>query len=155
MHVIETSAATASVLEVLARVDDPEYPGVSIVDLGLVESVDVDGGRVTVGLIPTFLGCPALAIIRADVERALVDAGWPDASAEFLHSPVWTPERITDAGRVALGEGFTVAVQLGERSPPCPRCGVAAVRTTALFGSMRCRSVARCDACGEPLEVIR
>ncbi|MDQ3178392.1 MAG: phenylacetate-CoA oxygenase subunit PaaJ [Actinomycetota bacterium] len=155
MQVIDNSAATASVLEVLARVDDPEYPGVSIVDLGLVESVDVDGGRVTVGLIPTFLGCPALAIIRADVERALDDAGWPGAAAEFLHSPVWTPERITDAGRVALGEGFTVAVQVGERSPPCPRCGVAAVRTTALFGSMRCRSVARCDACGEPLEVIR
>ncbi len=155
MHVIENSAATASVLEVLARVEDPEYPGVSIVDLGLVESVDVDGGRVTVGLIPTFLGCPALAIIRADVERALVAAGWPDASAEFLHSPVWTPERITDAGRAALGDVLTVAVQLGERSPPCPRCGVAAVRTTALFGSMRCRSIARCDACGEPLEVIR
>ncbi|MDQ3311197.1 MAG: phenylacetate-CoA oxygenase subunit PaaJ [Actinomycetota bacterium] len=155
MQVIDNSTATASVLEVLARVDDPEYPGVSIVDLGLVESVDVDGGRVTVGLIPTFLGCPALAIIRTDVERALDDAGWPGAAAEFLHSPVWTPERITDAGRAALGEGFTVAVQVGERSPPCPRCGVAAVRTTALFGSMRCRSVARCDACGEPLEVIR
>ena len=47
----------------LQDVDDPEYPGVSIVDLGLVEDVRVDGRRVEVDLVPTYSGCPALSMI--------------------------------------------------------------------------------------------
>ncbi len=56
-----------AVLDALATVDDPEYPGVSIVDLGLVERVEVSGRSVEVDLVPTFSGCPALEMIATDV----------------------------------------------------------------------------------------
>ncbi len=64
---------TDAALAAVATVDDPEIPGVSIVDLGLLETITTtDDGRVTIGLIPTFSGCPALAMIASDVEAAVV-----------------------------------------------------------------------------------
>src|SRR5688572_25999696 len=66
------AAHIESVRLALAAVDDPEMPGVSIVDLGLLESIECDDdGRVVIGLIPTFSGCPALDVIREDVRRAV------------------------------------------------------------------------------------
>ena len=48
----------------VAAVDDPELPGVSIVELGLLEQLSADAeGAVSIGLIPTFSGCPALSLI--------------------------------------------------------------------------------------------
>ena len=47
----------------LALVPDPELP-VSIVELGMVEDVEVDGGTVRIDLIPTYSGCPALPMIE-------------------------------------------------------------------------------------------
>lgn len=151
------TATVRDVLEVLVGVDDPEYPGISIVDLGLVEEVHVDtgSGRVTVDLIPTFLGCPALEHIRADVSAALAAHGWPSSEVRFVATPVWTPARITGHGRAALRDRFTVAVKVGSEQPACPRCGAPSLVETAMFGSMRCRSVARCESCGEALETIR
>ena len=50
---------------------DPEYPGVTIVDLGIVERIELDHeGRAEIDLVPTMLGCPALAEIDADVSAA-------------------------------------------------------------------------------------
>ena len=145
-----------SVVEVLSGVDDPEYSGVSIVDLGLVERVSVDqGAGVTVELVPTFTGCPALDLIADDVRQVLRAHGEQHPTVRFVDAPVWTPERISATGRAALRRQFTVAVKLGERQPPCPRCGAGALSTTSLFGSMRCRSVATCAACGERTEMIR
>ena len=144
------------ITEALRQVDDPEYPGVSIVDLGLVEDVRVDGGRVEVDLIPTFSGCPALAMIAADVRSALgrLD-GVDDVEVRFVPSPVWTPERITPAARRAIAEQFTVAVATIGRPTACPRCHETALVEESMFGPVRCRSIHRCRACGERIEVIR
>ncbi len=140
----------------LCGVDDPEYPGVSIVELGLVERVAVDGDVVEVDLVPTFSGCPALAMIADDV-RAAVDAlgGVRRVDVRFVPSPVWTPERITPAGRHAIAEEFAVAVAVLDRPVSCPRCGTPALSEESMFGSTRCRSIRRCGSCGEAIETIR
>ena len=155
----------AAVYNAVASVHDPEYPGISIVDLGLVENVsttDTDAaspamGQVmaTIGLVPTFSGCPALAVIATDVHRAVeaVD-GVGAVSVEWLRVPVWTPDRVTDAGRAALAEDFTVAVAIGSAEPACPRCG-GSTTEQSMFGPSRCRSVRRCQHCSENLEVMR
>lgn len=156
MSGMELLCVSESVMTVLSQVDDPEYPGVSIVDLGLVEAVRTDeDSHVEVDLIPTFLGCPALGFIIADVRAALARADFPGATVRFVDHPVWTPDRITDAGRRRLATDFTVAVRLGRSAPSCPRCGTSALVDTAMFGSMRCRSISECRACGERLETIR
>jgi ring-1,2-phenylacetyl-CoA epoxidase subunit PaaD len=143
------------VVDVLRSVDDPEYPGISIVDLGLVADVRADAGSVEVDLIPTFTGCPALDLIASDVRAALDRAGHADADVRFVSHPMWTNDRISSAAEAALADRYTVAVDVSTRPLTCPRCGAASVTQTSMFGSTRCRSVARCTACGEHLEVIR
>ncbi len=140
----------------LASVDDPEYPGVSIVELGLVEDVRVIDQRVEVDLVPTFSGCPALTFIAADV-RSAVGAldNIDDVVVTFVAEPAWTPERIAPAARQRIAAGFGVGVQVGVKPVACPQCGQPALREQSLFGPVRCRSVHQCTACGEVVELIR
>jgi ring-1,2-phenylacetyl-CoA epoxidase subunit PaaD len=59
----------ATVLALLADVPDPELPMLSIVDLGIVHRVDVgsDDGPIRVEILPTFVGCPALELIKGSI----------------------------------------------------------------------------------------
>ena len=143
----------------IATVDDPEYPGISIVDLGLLESIDVQpNGDVVVGLVPTFSGCPALAMIAADVRQAVaaVDdmAGPQTVDVRWLVSPAWTIDRVTDYARQAMAREFTVAIRIGRDPVPCPRCG-ADTTEDSMFGPSRCRAVHVCRSCNEVVEVMR
>ena len=101
----------------------------SIVDLGLVEDVRVDGRRVEVDLVPTYSGCPALSMIAADV-RAAVGAldGVDDVVVRFVAEPAWTPERISPAARASIASSFGVAVAAPGQPAPCPRCGADGAR---------------------------
>ncbi len=140
----------------VASVDDPEYPGLSIVDLGLVETCDVnERGEVTIELVPTFTGCPALNVIADDVTQAVAAVdGVTSTHVGWLLSPTWTTDRISDIGKAILAERFTVAVQIGPKASTCPRCG-GPLTDESMFGPSRCRSVSRCNACVETIEVMR
>ncbi len=145
-----------AVWDVLRGIDDPEYPGISIVELGLVEAVRVVGRRVEVDLVPTFSGCPALEFIAEDVRAGLADTeGIDEIVVAFVTTPAWTPARITPTARRRIARGFGVAVRVGPELPACPNCGEKALREESLFGPVRCRSVNRCTACGEVVETIR
>jgi ring-1,2-phenylacetyl-CoA epoxidase subunit PaaD len=134
----------------LADVADPEIPTVSIVDLGIVESVRADGERIAVTLLPTFVGCTALDVIRVRVEDRLAGLGRPMDVRFDRHVP-WTSERITAAGRDRLRRsGF---------APPgdetCPLCGSADIATDSLFGPTQCRSLRYCRSCRQPFEAFK
>lgn len=99
----------------LRTIDDPEMP-ISIVDLGIVQDVRIETtGRaaghyaVTVDLLPTFVGCPALDVLRELVTTKLRNAGASDVTVNFLFDPPWGVERISDAGRERL-RSFGVSV---------------------------------------------
>lgn len=140
----------------VAAVDDPEYPGVSIADLGLVETVELDGAAARIDLVPTFVGCPALELIGADV-RAAVEAlpGVESVDVRFVFEPLWSTARITERGRRLLAERFTVAVPTPPTAVTCPRCGSTDVVEASPFGPSPCRAIHRCEACREPVEVVR
>lgn len=148
-------ALTLAVHEAVSSVDDPEYPGISIVDLGLLERLEVTGGRASIGLIPTFSGCPALRMIADDVRDAVLRVrGIGEVAVDWLPAPAWTVDRVSADARATMAREFTVAVQLGTKPAPCPRCGAATLQTS-LFGPSRCRAVHRCPACAETVEVMR
>ena len=152
----EVTRLEASVHAAISSGDDPEYPGISIVDLGLLEQISVDPtGSAIVGLIPTFSGCPALAVIADEVATAV--QALPTISTctvEWLTSPAWHADRISHEARSCLERKFTVAVQIGDRSPTCPLCASTTVEQS-MFGPSRCRSVHTCTGCGETVEVVR
>lgn len=141
------------VLAVLSKVTDPEIPVLPITDLGIVEEVRVEGGRVEVDLLPTFAGCPALGIIRQSVEAALRGAGAAEVKVTFRTSPAWTTDRLSEAGREAL-KGFGIAPPR-EGNVPCPYCGSEDTRRESSFGPTLCRSVYYCDSCHNPFELMK
>ncbi len=145
-----------SIDAVLATVDDPEYPGLSIVDLGLVESFDVADGHVTVGLIPTFSGCPALQMIADDVVSAFESrSDVTGCTVEWLAGPVWGTDRLSGQGRARLASDYTVVLRRKDGTLRCPVCGSDTVTDQSMAGPTRCRSIAWCNECRNPVEVMR
>ena len=116
------------VWEALAEVPDPEIPALSVVDLGVVKRVDVEGARVRVEFTPTFLGCPALEVMRAQMaERIRALGAEPDVAVVLDDS--WSTDRITPSGRRKLREsGF---------APPAPRSSLVQIQTDLRAGHAR------------------
>jgi ring-1,2-phenylacetyl-CoA epoxidase subunit PaaD len=148
----------------LADVSDPEIPVVSIVDLGMVEDVEVAADGIRVALLPTFVGCPALDVIRAAVERRLQVFGRP-VEVRFDYRVPWTSDRITPEGGAKLrASGFAppapsrpdqpVLVQLGE-PVACPNCGSRRTVLENAFGPAQCRAIHHCADCRQPFEAFK
>lgn len=145
-----------SIRAAVAAVNDPEYPDVSIVDLGLLESLEVDGSQATIGLIPTFSGCPALHMIAADVSRSVEAVpGIESCVVEWLTGPVWSTDRMSGAATRRLSDEYTVVLRRKDGTLRCPVCGSDAVADQSMAGPTRCRSIAWCDSCRNPVEVMR
>lgn len=149
----------------LEDVHDPEIPHVSIVDLGVVHSVDVAPGRIGVELLPTFVGCPAIDVMRSDVEARLARFA-PVVEARVSFAKPWTSDRITAHGRQALREsGFGPPAPSGASDddgvlavlPPaqCPYCGSLDTRLENAFGPTLCRAIYRCESCSQPFEQFK
>jgi len=149
----------------LAEVPDPEIPVVSLVDLGVVRDVAVDGDRVTIEFTPTFLGCPALEVMRLHMAEAVRSLGGePDVRVVLDDS--WSTDRITREGRAKLREagfappaprsaGEPALVQLQANAFRCPYCGSSDTHLENLFGPTPCRSIRYCDACRQPFEQFK
>jgi ring-1,2-phenylacetyl-CoA epoxidase subunit PaaD len=154
------SALLDQVRTAVATVDDPEYPDVSIADLGLVETVTVedgpDGPIAVVGLIPTFSGCPALAMIASDVREAVTaQTAVHDCDVRWLPGPVWSTARMSATARATLANEFTVVLRRKDGGLRCPLCGSDDVDVQSLAGPTRCRAIAWCATCRNPVEVMR
>ena len=143
----------AAVRERLASVHDPEIPTVSIVDLGLVHDVRVEGGRVAVELLPTFVACPALEVVRNSVADALADLD-PTASVSFTYAVPWGTERLNDAGRLGLRRAG-IAPPADPSAVRCPYCDSAEVAMDSAFGPALCRSLFYCRTCRQPFEAFK
>ena len=170
-----TRVSAAEVEGRVGAVTDPEIPTLTIGDLGIVRDVVVDeaAGAVAVRITPTYSGCPAMEVIARDVVDAAADAGW-DASVEIVHSPPWTTDFLTEAGRAALaeldiapprahgpGHSGPLPVSIG-RAPhtdavavACPRCGSTDTELIARFGTTACKALHRCRACGDPFDEFK
>ncbi len=149
------SIGAADVVEALRAVDDPEYPGVSVVDMGMIAAVEAADGRVAVELMTTFSGCPALEVISSEIAAVV---GALDGVTEVMvrrSTEAWDTARLSQHARAVMARDFTVAVAVPGRPSECPRCGDAALVEQSPFGPARCRAVHRCGACGEVVEVLR
>jgi ring-1,2-phenylacetyl-CoA epoxidase subunit PaaD len=148
--------------EALAEIPDPEIPTVSLVDLGVVREVEIERDRVRVTFTPTFLGCPAVEVMRSlMVDRIRELGGEPEVE---ISPEGWSSDRITEDGRRKLREsGFApptgpapaTLVQIQTAVHRCPYCGSADTRLENLFGPTPCRSIRYCNACRQPFEQFK
>jgi len=166
IHADQRESLERDVWATLAGVRDPEIPPCSITELGIVERVAVTDDAVEVDLLPTFAGCPALDVIRQDVEAAVrASADGRDVRVRFVFNPPWTSDRITAEGHLALRSyGITPpGVSLGPVVIPlaslarsegmtCPFCGSRETVLESAFGPTLCRTIHFCRACRNPFE---
>ncbi len=158
-------ATRERVFSVLATVPDPEIPVLSVLDLGVIRHVVIaDDGGVEVGVAPTYSGCPATPVIKADIIRALGDAGWTATATDVL-SPPWSSDWLTDEGRQKLLDYGIAPPARAVASPralwqpeadiACPRCRSLATERLSEFGSTPCKALYRCTACLEPFDYFK
>jgi ring-1,2-phenylacetyl-CoA epoxidase subunit PaaD len=156
---------TEQVWEALADIPDPEIPVISLVELGVVRDVTVEGERVRVEFTPTFLGCPALEVMRdAMAEKVRELGGEPDVAV--ITDDSWSTDRISPAGREKLrasgfapptprAAGAPTLVQLQSSVFRCPYCGSTDTRLENIFGPTPCRSLRYCASCRQPFEQFK
>src|SRR6059058_182471 len=149
----------------LDGISDPEIPVISLVDLGVIRDVQVDGAHVRVELTPTFLGCPALEAMRRALEEKVESLGGAPEVA-VIQDDSWSTDRISPTGREKLraagfappaprAAGATTLVQLQSKAFRCPYCGSTETKLENIFGPTPCRSIRYCESCRQPFEQFK
>jgi ring-1,2-phenylacetyl-CoA epoxidase subunit PaaD len=155
---------------VAETVTDPELPMLTLADLGILRDVRTERGTVVVEITPTYTGCPAMGVMRADLVQALREAGYPEVDVRTVLAPPWSTDWISSDGRRKLAEAGIappgsapirpsgpVPLQLGPtvRAVTCPLCGSADTEELSPFGATACKDLHRCRGCGEPFEHVK
>ncbi len=147
------------------EIPDPEIPVVSLVDLGVIRSVDVHEGHVRVEFTPTFLGCPALEAMKRALEEKVGELG-ATPEVQVVQDDSWSTDKITPAGREKLrAAGFAPPapreaaapklVQLQTSVFRCPYCNSTQTTLENIFGPTPCRSLRYCESCRQPFEQFK
>ena len=155
--------SAAGALEILESVKDPEVPVLSVVELGVVRGVEVNGTSAIVTITPTYSGCPALRAIEEDIVAALTAGGFEPVTVRTEYAPAWTTDWISAAAQEKL-RAYGIAppgrvaaealIPLGPsvRNVACPFCGSPNTTTKSEFGATACKSLHVCHACRQPFE---
>jgi len=141
-------------------VTDPELPFLTIADMGILRDVTLDGDTVVVAITPTYSGCPAMDLIRFEVEVALERAGLAPFRVTLVYAPAWTTDWLSEAARTKLAANGIAPPPVGagkralfaEETLACPKCGSERTRKVSDFSSTACKAHWMCLACLEPFE---
>ena len=151
------------IYEWLEEVKDPEIPVLSLVDLGVITEVAIEGDKVKIEMTPTFVGCPALDYMKAEVETLLKSKGVEHVNVEVNFKKAWSSDFITEKGKAALKKyGFAPPpaahvfhdLEILEHAI-CPRCDNSNTELKSPFGSTLCRSIYYCNDCKEAFEQFK
>ncbi len=148
--------------DLLEQVTDPEIPVLTIIDLGVVRTVELIEGKCLITITPTYSGCPAMQVIEDDIKILLKDI--IDCEIKLTLSPAWSTDWISENGRKKLLEyGIAPPEHEPDKSVlfskpvvvPCPQCKSKNTRMVSLFGSTACKSQYQCNDCLEPFDYFK
>jgi ring-1,2-phenylacetyl-CoA epoxidase subunit PaaD len=154
-----------TVWRALSGVMDPEIPAVSITEMGMVLDVVAENKDISVTILPTFTGCPAVDVIVQDVEKAVAGVeGVESVRVKLVYDPPWSTERISSEGRKKLqqfglappaaGPVLVTDIRLPEVAV-CPFCGARDTVNENPFGPTPCRAIYYCRSCRNPFEQFK
>ena len=154
-----------TIWSLLEEVRDPEVPVLSIIDLGIVRDVRVEGASIHIIITPTYSGCPAMDVISMDIRLKLIEKGSRDVTITQQLSPAWTTDWMSEAGKEKLRaygiappnpkQQFCTTEMFREEAVACPRCGSFHTELISQFGSTACKSMYRCLDCKEAFDYFK
>ena len=151
----------------LNEIPDPEIPVISVVELGIIRSVELLSPRhIKVNITPTYSGCPAMNVFEQDIEKKLHEHGFEKVEIITVLSPAWTTDWMSDESLEKLRKyGIAppvkgsadkgVLFESGPKVVPCPRCSSIDTKMISQFGSTACKSMYSCQDCKEPFEYFK
>ena len=165
MNTAPTESQEQVIWSICGRVPDPEIPVLTLADLGVIRSVNIDENAITIGIAPTYSGCPATEFIEESVIAELEQNGFHNIRTERVLTPPWTTDWISEDGRRKLKNYGIVPPDEAAESKralfhhglqiACPRCASDSTTRVSEFGSTPCKSSYKCKECLEPFEYFK
>lgn len=156
---------TSTITDLLSEIPDPEIPVISIVELGVIRNIHVDGRSVEVEITPTYSGCPAMKQIEDDVKKKLAEAGFENIKIITSYNPPWTTDWLSHAARLKLqkygiappeenttDKSFLTGIP---KTVTCPRCKSRNTAMVSQFGSTACKALYKCSDCLEAFDYFK
>ncbi len=150
---MQTAVTEREIWKVLETIKDPELP-ITVTDLGLIREVQVINGRVQVRMIPTYSACPAIQVMRQDIQTRLLEIpGVESVEVDLSYERPWTVDLMSVRGRQGLLE-YGMSMPASRRAEPvaCPFCGSTNTTLENPFGPTLCRAIYYCRDCRNPIE---
>lgn len=150
----------------LEEVKDPEIPVLSVLDLGIVREINISDNELEIKITPTFSGCPAMDVIRIEIQTTLASHGYKNVKVTQVLSPAWTTDWMSEEGKRKLKE-YGIAppnpkqqvcnqeLFMHAEAVQCPRCDSYHTHRVSEFGSTPCKALYVCDNCKEPFEYFK
>ncbi len=153
------NSSYAKIWDILDSVFDPELPGLTIWDLGILQDVKMDqvdslDSQVEVFITPTYSGCPAVDTIINDITKALNQSGYCNVKVKVTLSPAWTTEMMSPAGKAHL-KSIQIAPPNPQDIVSCPVCDSQNTKLISQFGSTACKSLHQCNKCSEVFDYFK
>jgi ring-1,2-phenylacetyl-CoA epoxidase subunit PaaD len=163
----KTNISVQELWSILEKVNDPEVPVLTIIDLGIVRDVHYNeqSGEAEIIITPTYSGCPAMDVIRMQIRMTLLEHGLENIKISTVLSPAWTTDWMSEAGKEKL-RAWGIAppnakpqvcdmALFAEETVQCPHCGSYSTRRISEFGSTACKSLYQCNQCQEPFDYFK
>jgi len=153
------------ILEILKDVKDPEVPVLSVLDLGIIRSVNIEDDKINIVITPTYSGCPAMDVIAMDIRLKLIEKGYRDVFIEHQLSPAWTTDWMSEEGKRKLKafgiappnpkQQFCSSEMFRQEAVQCPHCNSYHTELISQFGSTACKAMYRCLDCKEAFDYFK
>ena len=149
---------------VLAEVQDPEIPVLTVLDMGIVRDIRFSEGILEVDITPTYSGCPAMNEIESDIAKKIETKVTESYKVNTVLSPAWTTDWLTEEGKQKLldfgisppqGKADKSSIWGSDKEVVCPHCKSSNTSMVSQFGSTACKALYRCDECKEPFDYFK
>ena len=151
--------------EILSKVQDPEVPVLSVIDLGIIRDAVETPEGIFITITPTYTGCPAMDVIATQIRMEMLAQGYHQVHINTVLSPAWTTDWMTEEGKEKL-RAYGIAPPLHSQQVchtglfadeviACPRCSSIHTHKISNFGSTACKALYQCDECKEPFDYFK
>ena len=149
----------------ISSIPDPEIPVITIKELGVLRSISVEKGKLTIKITPTYSGCPAMDRFQADIEGVIKELNIENYQIQMQYNPPWTTDWMSKEAKEKL-RAFGIAPPehktsdknaiLGAPSKViCPKCSSSETELVSPFGSTACKALYKCNSCLEPFDYFK